>query len=170
MDAGKAAAVTSASMAPPSAPVRRTAPSEAVKGYQGSKSPVRESGAEDTVELSTQGRMMAQKLSQPQTSQQQAAQAGAKQAPVEGGTAATTEALTSQTKEKIRVASEQQKILDELRKKEEAALEGRTNLTDYEKSRMARLDQIQLMIDQGKYQVDNFIVDRVAVDLAKLMV
>ena len=67
MDAGKAAAVTSASMAPPSAPVRRTAPSEAVKGYQGSKTPVRESGAEDTVELSTQGRMMAQKLAQPQT-------------------------------------------------------------------------------------------------------
>lgn len=172
MDAGKAAAVTSASMAPPSAPVRRTAPSEAVKGYQGSMTPVRESGAEDTVELSTQGRMMAQKLSQPQASPQQAAQAGSKgsQAPVEGGSAATTEALTSQTKEKVRVASEQQKVLDELRKKEEAALEGRTNLTDYEKARMARLDQIQLMIDQGKYQVDNFIVDRVAVDLAKLMV
>lgn len=173
MDAGKAAAVTSASMAPPSAPVRRAAPSEAAKGYQGSKTPVRESGAEDTVELSTQGRMMAQKLAQPQTPPQPAAQAaGSKpsQGPVEGGTAASTEKLTTQAKEKLRVASEQQKVLDELRKKEEAALEGRTNLTDYEKSRMARLDQIQLMIDQGKYQVDNFIVDRVAVDLAKLMV
>lgn len=161
MDAGKAAAVTSASMTPPSAPVRRTTSNEAVKGYQGSKAPIRESGSEDTVELSPQGRMMAERLAQ---------KAPAGQQPEQGNVAATAEQMASDANDKARIAEEQQKILDELRKKEEAALKGRTELTDYEKKRMARLDQIQLMIDQGKYQVDNFIVDRVAVDLAKLMV
>lgn len=164
MDAGKAAAVTSASMAPPSAPVRRAAPNEAAKGYQAVKAQVREPGSEDTVELSPQGRMMAERLAQKPSPQSTEAKLG------QGGVAATTERMAAETKDKVRVAEEQQKVLDELRKKEEAALKGRTELTDFEKARMARLDQIQLMIDQGKYQVDNFIVDRVAVDLAKLMV
>ena len=44
------------------------------------------------------------------------------------------------------------------------------NLTSYEEARVARLDHIELLIDEGKYSVDNFMVDRVAVELARYMV
>lgn len=164
MDAGKASSVGAGSMTPSSTPVRRTANTLEGKYRPEVRSTQNDGNKDaDTVELSSQGKLMADLMAR----QNRAAEGRAEQG------ATDPEGKASQKLDPVqrdKILADQQKLLQELRKKEEDALKGKGELTDYEKNRMARLDQIQLMIDQGKYQVDNFIVDRVAVDLAKLMV
>ncbi|MEN9354813.1 MAG: hypothetical protein RL318_2138 [Fibrobacterota bacterium] len=164
MDAGKTAAVGSGSMTPASTPVRRGASVEANgKSSQTSRVVAEGTDGGDTVQLSSQGKHMANLMArQAKTSEgdAQSLRNGALESP----------SAEEMTQSKAMIQEAQAKVLEQLRQKEMAAIEGKGELTDYEKNRMAKLDQIQLLIDQGKYQVDNFIVDRVAVELARMMV
>lgn len=166
MDAGKTAAVGPSSMTPASTPVRRGASAE-VTGKTG---PVGQfattegmTDGGDTVQLSTQGKQMATLMAR------QARAEGKAEGTLAGPMEASIDS-EQMAQDKLSIQDAQTKLVQKLREKEMAAVEGKGELTDYEKNRIAKLDQIQLLIDQGKYQVDNFIVDRVAVELARLMV
>jgi anti-sigma28 factor (negative regulator of flagellin synthesis) len=164
MDTSKAAAITNAPVTPSSTPVRRStpvgAPAQARPSETGSGRDLSvDSG--DSVELSPQGKAMAGWLA--------ARQAKSGEAP-KAVLPSTPEEFLHAVDDQEKTLAAQEKVVKALRKKEEEAIKGKGELTEYEKTRLARLDQIQLLIDQGKYQVDNFMVDRVAVDLAKLMV
>jgi hypothetical protein len=122
----------------------------------------------DQVELSSQGRrmqeLMARKANQPANSTP----------PQEAETASEDKiARALLAKGESRLQKPEEAIAEELKDKEILAAQAKNEdrpLTDYEQKRMARLDQVDLLIREGKYTVDNFMVDRVAVRLAKLMV
>lgn len=113
----------------------------------------------DQIELSAQGRQMsslyANKRLQENPTTDEDGSNGANQA--------SQDAKASSELEQIR-----QKLAAEIQKDEDSK-DVRPIESEYEKERMAKLERIKLLIDEGKLHVDNFMVDRIAVELAKYM-
>ena len=170
MDASSSGNISGNAMTP--APVVQTAQVYTSRANVRATEPAKNAPASledrDQVELSSQGRMMQELMAR------KAEQAGSA-APTDPNEGTPEEKIvrTLLAKGEPRLQKPDEALAEELKEKEILAASAKAEnrpLTDYEQKRMARLEQVDLLIREGKYTVDNFMVDRVAVRLAKLMV
>ena len=150
------AATNAATTATTNAVQARKAPITAQDDRKSQSEPLKDG---DQFELSAQGRQMSSLYANKRIQEN----------PSTGDNGSNSNATASQdAKASSELEQIRQKLLAEMQRDEDDK-EVRPAESEYEKARMAKLDHIKLLIDEGKLHVDNFMVDRIAVELARYM-
>lgn len=150
------AATNAATTATTNAVQARKAPITAQDDRKSQSEPLKDG---DQFELSAQGRQMSSLYANKRVQED----------PSTGDNGPNSKATANQdAKASSELEQIRQKLLAEMQKDEDDK-DVRPAESEYEKARMAKLDHIKLLIDEGKLHVDNFMVDRIAVELAKYM-